>query len=296
MKLKKINELKGSFIPLTSDVVSKAIFHFDEDITKKFLSILLGINVEKFEFLENELPALNAYEYHLTTDLLFLVNDKLYVNIEINRVLFENVQDKSLCYFAKYISLRVTRGDDIKDVENGIVQINLNAITKKNDKPEKTVVFYIEEEQKVLTDNVLMKLYNIEKFRELYYNNNRDKKTILLTLFASKNIEELKETIEYLLDIDKRELFVRRYLDMCNDPRVISAFEKEQTDKMVYYRSIENATNEGKSLGFVEGKNVGIEKSKMDIAKKLLDENASYELISKVTGISIKELEIMKNQ
>lgn len=83
---------------------------------------------------------------------------------------------------------------------------------------------------------------------------------------------------------------------MCNDPRVISAFEKEQTDKMVYYRSIENATNEGKSLGFVEGKNVGIEKSKMDIAKKLLDENASYELISKVTGISIKELEIMKNQ
>lgn len=61
MKNNKINELKNTFIPLTSDVVSKAIFHFDENITKDFLSILLDIDVEKFEILENELPVLNAY-------------------------------------------------------------------------------------------------------------------------------------------------------------------------------------------------------------------------------------------
>lgn len=231
----------------------------------------------------------------MTTDLLFIVNDRLYVNIEINKVLFENVKNKSLCYFGKYISLRVTRGDDIKNVEKGIVQINLNALTKKNEKPEKTVVLYIKEEQDVLTDDVLMKLYDIEKFRELYYNNNRDKKTILLTLYASKDLKELECLLDKLLNKEKKELFIRRYLDMCNDPRVISAFEKEKTDKMIYDKSIKDATNDGKYLGFVEGKNVGIEEGKMDIAKKLLDENVSLELITKVTGIGIKELELMKN-
>lgn len=268
MKNEKLKELKNTFIPLTTDAAAKSIFHFDKSIIKEILSILLDMNVKRFEFLENETPTANINEYHLTTDLLFLVNDKLYVNIEINRTQFEIVKDKSLCYLAKFIALRVTRGDDIKNVENGIIQININAKTRKNELPEKTVVFYIKEEQKDFSDNIKMKLYDVEKFRDLYYNNNRDKKTILLTLFSARNKEEVEESVKKLFNKKKSELFMRRYSDMCKDPRIITAYEKEQTDKMVYYTSLENATNKGKFLGFIEGKILVLKKEKRLVLKK----------------------------
>lgn len=68
----------------------------------------------------------------------------------------------------------------------------------------KKIILYIKEEQKALTDNIIMKLYDIEKYRELYYKNNKDKKTILLTLFTSKDIKELESIVEKLLTKEKR--------------------------------------------------------------------------------------------
>ena len=99
---------------------------------------------------------------------------------------------------------------------------------------------------------------------------------------------------------------------MCKDPRVISAYEQELANKIIYQDSIENATNNGKNIGFEkgknigikegknigikEGKNIGIKEEKTEIAKKMLNENMSHELITKLTGINKKELNKIINQ
>ena len=91
---------------------------------------------------------------------------------------------------------------------------------------------------------------------------------------------------------------------MCKDPRVISAYEQELANKIIYQDSIENATNNGKNIGFEKGKNIGIKQGrnigikeeKTEIAKKMLNENMSHELITKLTGINKKELNKIINQ
>ena len=53
---------------------------------------------------------------------------------------------------------------------------------------------------------------------------------------------------------------------------------------------------EGKAEGLKEGKTEGIKQSKIDIAKAMLKENYVIELIAKVTNLSIKDIEKLKEE
>ena len=53
---------------------------------------------------------------------------------------------------------------------------------------------------------------------------------------------------------------------------------------------------EGKAEGLKEGKTEGIKQSKIDIAKAMLKENCVIELIAKVTNLSIKDIEKLKEE
>ena len=53
---------------------------------------------------------------------------------------------------------------------------------------------------------------------------------------------------------------------------------------------------EGRSEGLKEGKAEGVKQSKIDIAKAMLKENCVIELIAKVTDLSIKEIEKLKEE
>ena len=53
---------------------------------------------------------------------------------------------------------------------------------------------------------------------------------------------------------------------------------------------------EGKAEGLKEGKAEGVKQSKIDIAKAMLKENCVIELIAKVTDLSIKEIEKLKEE
>ena len=53
---------------------------------------------------------------------------------------------------------------------------------------------------------------------------------------------------------------------------------------------------EGKAEGLKEGKAEGVKQGKIDIAKAMLKENCVIELIAKVTDLSIKEIEKLKEE
>ena len=53
---------------------------------------------------------------------------------------------------------------------------------------------------------------------------------------------------------------------------------------------------EGRAEGLKEGKTEGIKQSKIDIAKAMLKENCVIELITKVTNLSIKDIEKLKEE
>ena len=80
------------FIPLTYDLAIKAFFCFDTKLTKYFLEAVSPINeIDDLKIIGNEAPVTNMNAYHMTTDLMFEVNCKTELNIEVNRALFEIV-------------------------------------------------------------------------------------------------------------------------------------------------------------------------------------------------------------
>ena len=71
--------------------------------------------------------------------------------------------------------------------------------------------------------------------------------------------------------------------------------EKEMYDlRMKAIRDEMNIRESGYIDGLVEGETMGKKEQKIEIAKNMLKENSNIEFISKVTGLSLEEIESLK--
>ena len=276
------------FIPLTFDLSAKFFFHSDRVIVKRFLEAVLNIKVNDYELLENELPVTNFKEYHMTTDIVLKVNGELIVNIEINRTYFKNVLNKSLNYLGKFITIRVTRGDDVRDPKYNIIQLNLNAESYINDKAKRVVRLMYEDSNEIFVENIKMIISNIDKYSKMYYNGDRSDEVVFIALFEADSFEKLDEMLKGRVPDKNRINFIRRYKEMCNNPEFITAYEKEMGERSVINSMIENATNDGIEQG--------AKQEKEQIVRLMLKENIPYDTISKVSGLTIEAIKKLESQ
>ena len=280
------------FIPLTFDLSAKFFFHSDEVIVKRFLESVLNIKVNEYEFLENELPVTNFKEYHMTTDIVLKVNGELIVNIEINRTYFKNVLNKSLGYLSKFITIRVSRGEDIKNPKYDIIQLNLNAESYVNDKAKRVVRLMYEDSNEIFSENVKMIISNIDKYSKMYYNGDRSDEVAFIALFEADSFEKLDEMLKGRVPDENRINFIRRYMDMCREPEFITAYEKEMGERSVINSMMENATNDGIELGIEQGIEQGVAQTVM----RMLEKKYDIKEISEITGLDFEKIKEIGNQ
>lgn len=276
------------FIPLTFDLSAKFFFHSDRVIVKRFLEAVLNIKVNDYELLENELPVTNFKEYHMTTDIVLKVNGKLIVNIEINRTYFKNVLNKSLNYLGKFITIRVTRGDDVRDPKYNIIQLNLNAESYINDKAKRVVRLMYEDSNEIFVENIKMIISNIDKYSKMYYNGDRSDEVAFIALFEADSFEKLDEMLKGRVPDKNRINFIRRYKEMCGKPEIITAYEKEMGERSVINSMMENATNDGIEQGIAQGI--------AQTVKQMLKEKIPYDTISRVSGLTIEAIKKLESQ
>jgi len=108
-------------------------------------------------------------------------------------------------------------------------------------------------------------------------------------LYVIKNLHKLDRVPESL----KESIFVSLF-----EKADISRFTREEymdyEDSLKYYRdltnSLETSREEGRIAGIEEGKKVSIEEGKIAIAKSMLNEGFSEDLIRKITGLSNEEI------
>ena len=95
-------------IPLTYDKMFKGIFKERLDILKLFILSQLELDISpdecKIELLDSELPKIKKDEYQKTVDLYVKI-DKIYVNVEVNREYFKNINKRNLMYADRLYSL-----------------------------------------------------------------------------------------------------------------------------------------------------------------------------------------------
>ena len=122
-------------------------------------------------------------------------------------------------------------------------------------------------------------------------------------IWYSKNEEEIKKN-QYMimLDLDKKELknmpkdkIVDKYITnvtIVNDDLEFQKYMSEEEDK----KKIQNSLlSEARENGINDGISKGVSQEKVSIAKNLLSMNMPIEDISKATGLSVEEINKLRN-
>ena len=96
------------FVPLTYDKLFKGIFKDNLELLKLFILDQLEFDIEpnecKIELFDSEIFKYNKSEYQKTVDLYVKIQN-IYVNIEINRKYFKNVEKRNLMYADRLYSM-----------------------------------------------------------------------------------------------------------------------------------------------------------------------------------------------
>ena len=292
-------ELK--LVPLTYDFTFKKVFKNNPTYMKEFIYTMLPfLNLENYKvrFLDSELTRFldseltkEKKERKKTVDILISLDDKIYIDIEMNRSKFQNIYLRNLEYLKKLSTMLWKEGEDIQNLkEKKVIQINLNA-NEKEKAPDDIIASCGLLTGYIYDVNGLVFSKNLEENHYLYYNEGvRRKDVIWLTALTSKTFTELYKLISQVLEKSVALKFMEDVVDMSKDEFILHEWEKDKFDELVKINELESAINEGKAIGFEDGTN----KRNIEIAKNMLKKNMSLEDISEITGLSIENIKKLK--
>lgn len=271
---------------MSYDRAFKSTFKTNQNILKHILNASLPITIsqeDKISLLDSELPIINKKEHEQIVDIFVVINNTIYVDIEMNRSKFENVFERNTKYKNRMSNVIFEKGENLKELKTKyLYQLNLNA-SPNEEILEDTIVMYGLNTNKIYSSKESVIIKSLERYRDLYYNGVRDKKVIWLTILTARNFSELYELASQILDEEELKKLMEASINMSKDGFVLHAWQKEKMDALVKYNEIEEATNKGKAEG--------IKENTIEIAKKLLKENIDVETISKTTGLTKEDIQ-----
>ena len=252
-------------------------------------------------------PSVSVNENIINSEVdIAMQNNDMIVNVEVNSTKGRKIERKNNNYNCQLILKQTKKSSDYKSKYKKVYQINLNTygVTKDKRFIVQSKILDVKEHEEV---HPMFEIYDINLAKIL------DKDYTI--------VRKDKESLEKLL-----------YLLICNDKEKIDKVydgdefmakiirevktQEDEFDKLFYYNreilddemTLEEAGDEalaegraeglkeGRSEGLKEGKAEGVKQGKIDIAKAMLKENCVIELIAKVTDLSIKEIEKLKEE
>ena len=258
-------------------------------VKKEFLiAILEPIIDKKIEDLQILNPNLIQDYYKIRgqrLDLLVKTKGEI-INVELNTNYSEEIKIRNLHYVFKLASENTERGNKYK-VGHSVIQVNLNFY---NSKYEKIIYTLYDKINKIeLTDYI--KIYNvgIDKYIKNYYNNDKKftkgEEALIMLDLGKQGLEELSEKSEIVSN------FKEEVIKANNDEFVVDWISREEEQKQYEEVMYEKGLNQGKEQGLSQG----IEETKIDVAKEMLELNMDLDVISKVTKLAKEQIESLKN-
>ena len=271
---------------MSYDRAFKSTFKSNLNILKNILNASLPITIskeDKISLLDSEMPIINKKEHEQIVDIFVVINNTIYVDIEMNRSKFENVFERNTKYKNRISNVIFEKGESLKELKTKyLYQLNLNA-SPNEEILEDTIVMYGLNTNKIYSSKESIIIKSLERYRDLYYNGVRDEEVIWLTILTARNFSELYEMASQILYGKELRKLMEASINMSKDGFVLHAWQKEKMDALVKYNEIEEATNKGKAEG--------IKEQTILIAKKLLKENIDVETISKTTGLTKEDIQ-----
>ncbi len=270
------------FISLLSDTTFKHFFKI-EDYKEFFNTIIkpiINMDINDFKLYDTELNSGNEKrDYRL--DIL-LVSDlvDIIISIEMNQFPSEETKYKDRLYVYGLLAKGLNSGEDIK--KKKVIQINFN---KEKHPYVSKGSFYLMDKvtNREIKDFEIHEVY-LENYKGIRYNGD-NKEEAYLSLFTANSYEELRE----IAGDDKEALKIVDELERLGiDDEFGVVYDNEAMQK----RMINTARN----WGYDDGKADGARAEKLSIAKNFLKDGIPIEVVSKNTGLSVEELEIINKE
>ena len=298
-KLIEKEKTKEVFYGFNYDKMFKAIFvGFNEDRTHllcELLSECLDIKIDRIiKFIPVELSARQKSERSKRLDLLVESQGRK-INLELNSSYSEITKVRNINFYFSFCSQK-TLVSEAYDTVSEFIHISLNYGVNLNEPLVMCYTFYDKVHVKELDNRFKYYEINVEKFAKLWYD--KDMKSArekpLLTMIGIKNTNDLekysseinnssvKESVDKLKKLNKDDVFI--YDITPEEEKYIKNTE----------RNI--ARREGHEKGLIEGKAEGEFNAKLNIAKKLLNNDYSVNEIVEITGFLQQEIEKLKNE
>ena len=270
------------FYKIKTDGVFKAIFCKAEnkDMLKRLIEEAIDKKVEIIRLDVPELIKKNIYVKGKTLDVLVKAEDKL-INIEINTSMNNSLRKRNASFiFSKYSEV-INVGESYLSMPE-VIQINLTSSESLPMKSKYTL--YDVNNNTTYIDNLTIYEYNISKIKERCYN-----KTSKYSLMSM--LDCTLEELERLNGDEMMNKIVRETKYLNEDSDFVRFMSEEDEDK--YF--INSWRTEGRDEGLKEGISKGIAQKTKEIVKSLLKENSPIDFISRVTNLSIEEINKIKN-
>ena len=262
------------FYKIKTDGVFKAIFCKAEnkDMLKRLIEEAIDKKVEIIRLDVPEIIKKNIYVKGKTLDVLVKAEGKL-INIEVNTYIDNELRRRNASFiFSKYSEISKVGESYISMPE--VIQINLTS--SKSLPLVSKYELYDKENKTTYIDNLIIYEYNISKIKEKCYN--KPSKYSLMSMLDC-TLEEL----ERLNGDEMMDKIVKETKYLNEDSDFVKFMSVEEEDRLYI--------NTWKA----EGKEEGILQEKIAIVKSMLEKNYDLEEISDITGLSMEEINKIKN-
>ena len=288
--------ISDNIIPLVYDREFKSFASIYSKELADFIISLCELNIEcnNYNLINNKITTFYEDDKLMVTDLVYQLNDKIFLNIELNTSKSKYLMYKNLLYIYKILLSNQNKGKKYKNVT--VIQVNFDLYSFKNMDKVKNVI-------KVMNKDNLKEYLNTFTIFHLEldkaWNN-------------EYNVSE--EGIRFLRMLSSRSKILNKYLARDNlFLKKVAKFMEEysnSSDNLLYYNqkelddyikeseledSYNSGLSKGKSLGLSEGKNLGKQENSIEIAIKMLEDGMSLGTISKYSGLSKEEILKLKN-
>ena len=304
MTKQKETEINKEYIPIYFDALFYKVFGEEKRI--KFLIYIieeiLNVKVKSIKLLNGKILGEKYKTKRSYLDLLAILNDDTKLSIEVNTDTSNIVMERNLIFIFKVMANDVKIEDKYADLSN-FIQINLNAEKSKNAYSFEKYVLMEEKSHKLLTDKLQILKINLSFYANKCYTSSElnelsdfEKLMGLIGVKTQKEYDIFSSEEGMLRDIMNTADEFREDFD------IITMYDRETEMNRIHElekrEAVKEALDEKDKIFEIEKKKAIEEvslNSKMEIAYNMLNMNMRVEDISKATGLSIDEVNDLKN-
>ena len=280
--------ISDNIIPLVYDREFKSFASIYSKELVDFIISLCKLNIEcnNYNLINNEITTFYEDDKLMVTDLVYQLNDKIFLNIELNTSKSKYLMYKNLLYIYKILLSNQNKGKKYKDVT--VIQVNFDLYSFKNmDKVKNVIKVMNKDNLKEYLNTFTIFHFELDKAWNNEYNVSEEGIRFLRMLSSRSKILN-----KYLagdnLFLKKVAKFMEEYSNSSDN---LLYYNQKELDDYIKESELEDSYNsglsKGKSLGLSEGKNLG----KQEIAKKLLAKGTSISEVSEITGLTKEKIE-----